>query len=885
MGSTKKKNLQEPIIKEEIEHQALDELMGDRFDIYAKDVIQDRAIPDARDGMKPVQRRIIFAMWKTGNTIDKPTKKCAHIVGEVMGKYHPHGDSSIYDALVRMSQTWRVRLPLVDFQGNNGSMDGDGPAAYRYTEARLAAVSQELVRDIDKETVDMDLTFDDTDFEPSVLPGRFPNLLVNGAEGIAVGIATEIPPHNLREVTNAVVYRIAHPDCSIENLMKFIPGPDFPTGGIIYESQGLKDIYLSGRGRIDVASKAGIVVNPDGSRQIIVSEIPYGVIKSDLVGQIDQIRHDKTIAGIDEVRDETDKTGLRIAVDLKEDAKPEAILAYLMSKTQLRSSFSANMVAIVEGRPKTLDLLTYCDTYIAHQIYVVTRRCQFDLRRDDARLSIVNGLIKASSIINEVVETIKRSADKSDSKINLEKEYGFTPDQSEAIVMMPLYKLSHTDITTLTEEKSSLEIEIAELNGILGDRSKLDEVIVNDLKNIAKIYGDNRRTEIEEDHPELRSIDKRDLVAKEDVMVAVTRDGYIKRSSLASWKGSGGQNGIEPGMKSGDTLVYSGQCLTTDFMLLFTSKGNYLYLPVHLLKTMKWLDEGIHVNYIVSLEPDEKIVKGFAVRDFRDDLFIAIVTRKAQVKRIRLSDFKVIRYSRPITAIKLLSDDAVADACLTSGNSDLFIASVNGLGVLYNENEIDPSTTKSGGFKAAKFGGAEVAAVLAFAPGEHGKVLMVTDLGHTRVFDMSKINETARLLKPTTLFRSFKNEPHNLIYMTKVGDRVAPLTYVATLLTGETHPVKWDDFYLTDMDKYAKKSEAVTKKNPIVSIHRADNELINEETKAFKGPEKPIQSTGLETEPKQKKDDEAKGDDEVGPSEKFEQISIFNDDPESPDKK
>jgi len=885
MGSIKKKTAQDPIIKEEIEHQALDELMGDRFDIYAKDVIQDRAIPDARDGMKPVQRRIIFAMWKTGNTIEKPTKKCAHIVGEVMGKYHPHGDSSIYDALVRMSQTWRVRLPLIDFQGNNGSMDGDGPAAYRYTEARLAAVSQELVRDIDKDTVDMDLTFDDTDFEPSVLPARFPNLLVNGAEGIAVGIATEIPPHNLREVTNAVVYRIAHPDCSIENLMRFITGPDFPTGGIIYESQGLKDIYTAGRGRIDVASKAEIVNNPDGTRQIIVSEIPYGVIKSDLVGQIDQIRHDKTIAGIDEVRDETDKSGLRIAVDLKEDAKPEAILAYLMAKTQLRSSFSANMVAIVDGRPKTLDLLTYCDTYIAHQIQVVTRRCQFDLRRDDARLSIVNGLIKASSIINEVVETIKKSADKADSKINLEKEFGFTTDQSEAIVMMPLYKLSHTDITTLIEEKAGLEKEISELNAILGNRSKLDEVIVSDLKDIAKTYGNNRRTEIQEDHPELRNIDKRDLVAKEDVMVAVTRDGYIKRSSMASWKGSNGQNGAEPGLKTGDTLIYSGQCITTDFMLLFTTKGNYLYVPVHLLKTTKWLDEGIHVNYVISLEPGEKIVKGFAVRDFREDLFVAIVTKKAQVKRIRLSDFKVVRYSRPITAIRLLSDDEVVDACLTSGNSDLFIASVNGLGIFYNENEIEPSTTKSGGFKAAKFAGAEVASILSFLPGERGKVLMVTDLGHTRVFDMSKITRTARLLKPATLFRSFKNEPHALLYMTKVGERVAPFAYLSTLKNGEVYTIKWDDFYLTDMDKYAKKNESITKKNPIAFIHRADAELISGDTKAIHAPVKTVSPSIDAPKTDGKKAEISKTKEEGEPSEKFEQISIFSDDLEGLNKK
>jgi topoisomerase-4 subunit A len=902
-----RKDKQEPVIVEDIHHEAMDELMGDRFGIYAKDVIQDRAIPDARDGMKPVQRRIIFAMYQTGNTIDKPTKKCAHIVGEVMGKYHPHGDSSIYDALVRMSQNWRVRLPLVDFQGNNGSMDGDGPAAYRYTEARLAAVSQELVRDIDKDTVDMDLTFDDTDFEPSVLPARFPNLLVNGAEGIAVGLATEIPPHNLREVTSAVIYRINHPDCDISKLTAYIPGPDFPTGGIIYESQGLHDIYTTGRGRIDVASKTAIVDNPDGYKQIIISEIPYGIIKSDLVRQIDQIRHDKTIAGIDEVRDETDKTGLRIAVDLKDDAKPEAILAYLMSKTQLRSSYSANMVAIVDGRPKTLDLLSYCDTYIAHQVDVITRRCHFDLNRDNARLSIVNGLIKASSIINEVVDVIRHSADKADSKANLEAKFGFTPDQSEAIVMMPLYKLSHTDITTLMAEKAALEAEISNLNGILGDKDKLNDVIVNDLKAIAKQYGDNRRTSIEEDHPELRNIDKRDLVAKEDVMVAVSRDGYVKRSSIASWKGSNGQNGAAPGLKSGDTLIYSGQCLSTDFMLLFTNKGNYLYIPVHLLKVNKWLDEGIHVNYAISLDPDEKIVRGFAVRDFRNDLFITLVTKKAQIKRVRLSDFQVVRYSRPITAMKILSDDEVVDACLTTGNSNLFVMAVSGVGVFYNENLLDPSTTKSGGFKAAKFGGKEVAALLSFAPGERGKVLMMTDGGATRVFDMDHIEKTDRLDKPTLIVPTFKSDPQTVLFMSKALDRQAPISYVTTLLDGNWFTVTWADLYLTPMEKYSKKDDKVLRKNPIVYVHRADSDLIDDTVKAYAGPAKPaapaapaastnpgenlesgtpVEASAVSSKAKPAEPAPApKASEDNEPSQKFEQISIFGDDFDDDSKK
>ncbi|MBQ2494299.1 MAG: DNA topoisomerase 4 subunit A, partial [Bacilli bacterium] len=513
-----KKKPEAPTIIEQIVPSTLDDLMGERFDIYAKDVIQDRAIPDARDGMKPVQRRIIYAMYKAGNTIDKPTKKCAHIVGDVMGKYHPHGDSSIYEALVRMSQTWNVRLPLIDFQGNNGSMDGDGPAAYRYTEARLAAVSQQLIADLDKDTVDMGLTFDDVEYEPTVLPSRFPNLFVNGAQGIAVGMATDIPTHNLREIIQAVIYRIQHPSCPIESLMRFVPGPDFPTGGIIYQSQGLADIYLTGRGRIDIASRTEIGQSEDGTNQIIITEIPYQVRKQGLIFAIDKIRHEKTIAGITEVRDETDKSGLRIVVDIKDGFKPESILAYLMSKTELRSTYNANMVAIVDGRPVTLNLLSYCDTYIAHQRSVITRRSRHDLSRALARLEIVEGLVRAGAIIDEIVRVIKASKDKADSKVNLQKEFGFTETQSEAIVMMPLYKISHFDVAVVLDEKAALDKEIAELRSILANPEKLDGIIVSDLRDIAKKYGDDRRTSIEEEDVSLRTFKKRDLVARETVV-------------------------------------------------------------------------------------------------------------------------------------------------------------------------------------------------------------------------------------------------------------------------------------------------------------------------------------------------------------------------------
>ena len=872
----KKKPIVEEI-PETINPATLDELMGDRFDIYAKDVIQDRAIPDARDGMKPVQRRIIYAMYKTGNTIDKPTKKCAHIVGEVMGKYHPHGDSSIYEALVRMSQTWRVRLPLIDFQGNNGSMDGDGPAAYRYTEARLAAVSQELIRDLDKETVDMGLTFDDDDFEPTVLPSRFPNMLVNGASGIAVGMATEIPPHNLREVIQAVIYRIQHPSCPIETLLRFVPGPDFPTGGIIYRSQGLVDIYLSGRGRVEIASRTEITTNEEGQTQIIVNEIPYGVNKSQLVFAIDKLRHDKVLPGIEEVRDETDKTGLRIAIDIKEGYKAEPILAYLMQKTALKSSYSANMVAIVDGRPQTLNLLSYCDTYIAHQVDVITRRSKFELAKNLARLSIVEGLIKASSIIDEVIKIIRNSKDKADSKVNLQNRFGFTPDQSEAIVMMPLYKLSHFDVAVIENERDALTKDIANLRNILSSSDALNAVIINDLRNIAKTYGNDRRTSIEDEENVRTVIDARELVAKETVMVAVSRDGYIKRSTLPSWKGSGGQNGTLPGLKSGDTLIYCGQADSTDHMLMFTSKGNYLYVPVHMLRANKWLEEGLHVNYAISLEPNDKIIRAYAVHDFRDDLMMVLLSRKGQIKRTCLASYPVTRFNRPIRAMKLLSDDEVVAAELTTGNSDVVVFSENGFAARYNENQITVSSTTSAGVKSGSFHGAEMAGLVTLAPEERSKILLITSLGHTRVLASWNVDCLERMNKPTVVFRTFKSEPHSLVFVTKMPAKEPPLIYTSVLTSGANKDIVFEDNNLTPMDRYAKKDDKWPKKDVVATVFLSSADYIDSSIESFAPPvsETPVVE---ETPARNDEPSEIIRHEEDQPAEKFEQISIFGDD-------
>ena len=868
--SARKKSEALASIVENIEPSTLDELMGDRFDIYAKDVIQDRAIPDARDGLKPVQRRIVYAMYNTHNTIDHLTKKCAHIVGEVMGNYHPHGDSSIYGALVHMSQKWAMRAPLIDFQGNNGSIDGDGPAAYRYTEARLSAISNEMVRDIEKETVDMELTFDDTRFEPSVLPSAFPNLLVNGSTGIAVGMATEIPPHNLREVCQAIIHRIKHPRCPIETLMSYIPGPDFPTGGIVYESQGLQDIYLKGKGRIDVVSRCRIKENEDQTQQIIVSEIPFGVVKSALVRSIDQIRHDKKIDGIDEVRDESDKEGIRIVVDIKKGFKADAVLAYLMAKTQLKAGYSANMVAIVDGRPQNLNLLTYCDTYIAHQFDVYTRKTKFDLAKDEARLEIVLGLIKAYSIINEVVATIRASLDKPDSMNNLMAAFGFTGPQAKAIVEMPLYKLSHTDIAVLEKERDDLSAEIAFLRSLLADKSKMDDQIISDLRRVAKTYGDDRRTEITEENEELTSVDKRDLIAKEEVVLTVSKDGYVKRSSLASWRSSGGLSGALPGLKAGDSLVYEGNCFTTDFLLAFTSLGNYVYLPIHLVKANKWLDEGVHLNTLVSLSEGEKIVRAYGVKTFRSDLTVLILSKFGQIKKARLSDFPVARYSRPIRTMRLLKGDEVVDAAISSGDSTLLLFSESGLCSRYNEGLVPLNVGPSSGVKAASFKHSPCVAMLSYGPEEiqNAKFFAVTDMGAVRVVSISNIEEGERLSKATLLFKSFKNEPHSLLYVEDVDGKDSPFSLPCVLEDGTSFDLSIPNWNLTPMDRYAKKDENSPKKGKILSANRREKKYIDESMVSH-APE--IVEEGAEEEP-----EVALSDDR--PPEKFEQISIFDDD-------
>jgi len=859
-------------IVENIHSETLEEIMGTRFATYAKYVIQDRAIPDARDGLKPVQRRIIYAMYKDGNIFTRPTRKCAHTVGAVMGEYHPHGDSSIYEALVRMSQDWKLNNPLIDFQGNNGSIDGDGPAAYRYTESRLSQIAEEMVRDIDKDTVDMALTFDDSQFEPVVLPSRFPNLLVNGTEGIAVGMATDIPTHNLKEVIDAVIYRINHVRVEPLDLMEFIKGPDFPSGGIIYASKGLQDMYLEGKGRIEIAAKAEIIDNKH-KKEIVVTEIPYKAQKIQLVHEIDMLKHNNVLPGIAEVRDESDRNGIRIVIEIKKEAKIDVIYNYLMTKSGLKMSYSANMVAIVNGSPKTMTLLDFIDSYINHQVDVITRKSTFELAKSKGRLDIVNGLIKAISILDEVVAVIRASKDKQDAKKNLQNKFSFSEAQSEAIVMLQLYKLSNTDITTLENEKHALEEDIEFLNGILEDRNKLNRLLIRDLKAISDKYGSERKTQIIEKE-ETKQIDVRDLIAKEEVMVSVSRDGYFKQSTIKSFKSSG-DNPL-PGLKDGDTCIYSGPVMTTDYLISFTNLGNFLYLPVYELPTEKWKDEGKHINIKVNLNPNEKIVRVYAVEKFRNDLFFVLVSKHGQIKRLSLDNFSVIRYSKALICMKLLQDDEIADVIFTDGNNDIMLFTSDGNATFYNENELPNSGMRSGGVKAiSRLGRATIVNALAYPKDNYaGKVCLVTDKGAVRIYDPDKTVLVTRLGKPTQVFKSFKSEEHKLIYAFKI-DTSLEFNLVRFLNNmKEIQEVKVDDYHLTPMDYYCHDSIDLGKKNTleIPFIEGKDRILASTVSHMIETPQEKeeVRESIIDEVPSFKKEEDE-------PERGYTQISIFDD--------
>ena len=736
---------------------SLEEIMGDRFGSYSKYIIQDRAIPDVRDGLKPVQRRILFGMYKDKNTYDKPYRKSAKSVGNIMGNYHPHGDSSIYDAMVRMSQWWKQNTPYIDMHGNNGSMDGDSPAAMRYTEARLSKISNELLKDLDRSTVEMAPNFDDTELEPTVLPAKFPNLLVNGSTGISAGYATNIPTHNLGEVIDATIKRIDSPNCRLDTIMEIIGGPDFPTGGIVCGIDGIRSAYTNGRGRVIIKSRTNFEEGK-GKLALVITEIPFEVNKAQLVRRIDEIRLDKKIDGMIEVRDESDKDGLRICIDLKKDCNKEMVLNYLLKNTDLQISYNFNMIAIVNRRPKQLGILEMLDAYIVHQKEVILRRTKFDLEHAKARLHIVEGLIKCISILDEVIRVIRASKNKSDAKDNLVKEFAFTEAQAEAIVTLQLYRLTNTDVTQLEEEMKNLNILVAGLQKILDNEEVLKNVMKDELRKVKKEYATPRKTTIEEEISEIK-IDTTEMIPKEDVIVCVTKEGYVKRTSLRSYQSS---NPNEVTLKEGDYVLGLYELNTLDTILMFTNLGNYLYVPVHNLPVCVWKDLGKHISNIIKLDSDEKIISVIPVTNFDQDIDIVIATRNGMIKRTTLKEFKSLRYSKPLTAIKLKDNDKVVDAFIAQYN-DIFIATNKSYGLWFDINDIPVVGIRTSGVKSINLKDDYVVSVSNFNESDTEYVTVITDKSTAKRVKLSEFEKTSRAKRGLLLLREVKTNPYRTI--------------------------------------------------------------------------------------------------------------------------
>ena len=752
-----------------------DVLIG-AFNRYAKEVITDRAIPDARDGLKPVQRRIIFDMFDKGYLNSKPTIKCATIVGNVMGHFHPHGDASIYDALVHLSQSWKMEAPLVTFQGNNGSLDDDPAAASRYTEAKLSQLSEYLCMDLDKNTVKMVPTFDDKALEPTVLPARFPNLLVNGTSGIAVGSTTYIPPHNLSEVIDACIYRIGHKKVSVSDLLERIPGPDFPTGGVIDDKEAIRSLYETGNGNFYLYCRTHI---DEGENAIVITEIPYGMVKNDFVSTLVKRKDTDHLDNISEIIDESAKDDVNIVIKIKEGADPNDILTYLQSKGALRTTISCNFLAIDHGHPRKMPLLDLIDSFINHQREVSTKAYQYDLKTCKDRLEIVSGYMKAYSILNEIIDKIRKCSGKEGVKQMLKNDYGFTERQAEAISMMPLYRLSNTDIVALRNEENQLSnVEIPAIEEVLNNPDKLDKTIVDILKEVRMKFAVRRKTEILDTKQSFEAVDQTKLIAKEDVYVCVTNDGYAKRTSVKSYQASL-KNVSEndpynlPKMKPGDRLVYDGLCDTHQALMLFTNTGNYAYVPVHLLTDIKWKEEGKHLNNLIALKAEERIVKVFRIDEFKEGLYVVMLTKENKIKRTPLVDFTQSALTkRPLRACKIASkDDALVDVCITSGNSDVIVCDSLGRVSRFNEADIPVVSTAAMGVKAISSGveNAPLVSLVSLNSKEASLLLLIGDRRAARLIRSQEIESSERLSFKTNLIKILKKNPWTVVTLQKVS--------------------------------------------------------------------------------------------------------------------
>ncbi|MBO2943102.1 DNA topoisomerase IV subunit A [Paenibacillus sp. F411] len=706
----------------------LEEVVGDRFGRYSKYIIQDRAIPDVRDGLKPVQRRILYAMYDSGNTPDKPYRKSAKTVGDVMGNYHPHGDSSIYEGMVRMAQPWKMGHVLVDGHGNWGSQDDDPAAAMRYTEARLSPIAMELLRDIEKRTVLFKDNFDNTAKEPVVLPSRYPNLLVNGTSGISAGFATEIPPHNLREVIDACIALMQKPEIELSEIMTFIKGPDFPTGGIIMGQSGIEDAYQTGKGRVYLRSLTEIESLRGGKQQIVIKEIPFQVVKARLVTAMENIRLEKKVEGIAEVRDESGREGLRIVVELKKDADANGILAYLLKKTDLQVNYNFNMVAIVNKAPQQLGLKDMLQAYIDHQREVVTHRTQFELEKAEDRSHVLEGLVKALNILDEVIAAIKASKNRQDAQNNLQWMFGFTERQADSILTLQLYRLTNLEIHSLQKELDELEKKIDTLRGILNSDKKLIQVIRKELMEIREKYGIERRAKIQEEVEEIK-VNLEVMVAAEDVLVTLSKDGYVKRTSRMSFTRSGGELDSS-GVKEGDYITRVLEVNTLQNLLIFTQRGQYFVLPVHQIPEYKWKEAGTAIVNVIQLAKEDLIVSVLPISSFEEARqSLVFVTAKGQVKRSELKDYETKR-SGAVAAVKLGAEDKVISVSMSQGNQDLVLITAAGMSIRFQESEVNPMGRVSGGVKGIQLREDDQVIAALWVTEDEGEIFVISDLGY-----------------------------------------------------------------------------------------------------------------------------------------------------------
>lgn len=742
--------------------------MGERFGRYSKYIIQDRALPDIRDGLKPVQRRILYSMNKDSNTFDKSYRKSAKSVGNIMGNFHPHGDSSIYDAMVRMSQNWKNREILVEMHGNNGSMDGDPPAAMRYTEARLSEIAGYLLQDIEKNTVPFAWNFDDTEKEPTVLPAAFPNLLVNGSTGISAGYATDIPPHNLAEVIDAAVYMIDHPTAKIDKLMEFLPGPDFPTGAIIQGRDEIKKAYETGKGRVVVRSKTEIEKLKGGKEQIVITEIPYEINKANLVKKIDDVRVNNKVAGIAEVRDESDRDGLRIAIELKKDANTELVLNYLFKYTDLQINYNFNMVAIDNFTPRQVGIVPILSSYIAHRREVILARSRFDKEKAEKRLHIVEGLIRVISILDEVIALIRASENKADAKENLKVSYDFTEEQAEAIVTLQLYRLTNTDVVVLQEEEAELREKIAMLAAIIGDERTMYNLMKKELREVKKKFATPRLSSLE-DTAKAIEIDTASLIAEEDTYVSVTKAGYIKRTSPRSFAASTLE---EIGKRDDDRLIFVQSAETTQHLLMFTSLGNVIYRPIHELADIRWKDIGEHLSQtITNFETNEEILYVEVLDQFDDATTYFAVTRLGQIKRVERKEFTPWRTyrSKSVKYAKLKDDTDQIVAVAPIKLDDVVLVSQNGYALRFNIEEVPVVGAKAAGVKAMNLKEDDVLQSGFIC--NTSSFYLLTQRGSLKRVSIEEILATSRAKRGLQVLRELKNKPHRVFLAGAVAEQ------------------------------------------------------------------------------------------------------------------